>query len=147
MCITYDVIYSAFLSKVSEFNLLRLDWDDREEVVSGYLHRAATYFKKNCKYKLDLNDVAQEIEAEFDEEDVDEIVEILSEGMVVQWLAPYVNKQENLENVLSTRDFSTYSPAELLNRVSALYKDAKGSFVGAIREYSYNHNDLTQLHT
>jgi len=66
--------------------------------------------------------------------------------MVVQWLKQYVNKQEILENVLNTRDFTTYSPAELLLRVGNAYADARKNFTQMIREYSFNHGDLTDLH-
>ena len=32
----------------------------------------------------------------------DEIIDIVSDGMLIQWLKPYVYKQELLENVLNT---------------------------------------------
>ena len=80
------------------------------------------------------------------EEDEDELIEIISEGMVVQWLKPYVYKQELLENVLNTRDFTLYSPAELLLRVGNAYAKAQKDYTQMIREYSYNHGDLTVLH-
>jgi len=66
--------------------------------------------------------------------------------MVVQWLKPYVYKQELLENVLNTKDFSTYSPAELLLRVGNAYAKAQKDYLNMIREYSFNHGDLTDLH-
>jgi hypothetical protein len=80
------------------------------------------------------------------DEDMDEIVDIISEGMLVQWMKPFTYKQENLENVLNTRDFSTYSPAELFLRISDAYASAKKDFTNMMREYSYNHGDLTDLH-
>ena len=64
----------------------------------------------------------------------------------MQWLKPYAYSQEILENVLNTRDFTTYSPAELLMRVGNAYEKAQNDFTRMIREYSYNHGDLTDLH-
>ena len=87
-----------------------------------------------------------QFDVEVEPEDVDELVGIISEGMVVQWLKPYVNKQELLENILNTRDFTTYSPAELLYRVRDTYEKARREYTNMIREYSYNHGDLTNLH-
>ena len=55
-------------------------------------------------------------------------------------------KQELLENILNTRDFTTYSPAELLYRVRDTYEKARREYTNMIREYSYNHGDLTNLH-
>ena len=64
----------------------------------------------------------------------------------MQWMKPYTYSQENLENVLNTRDFTTYSPAELLMRVGNAYEKAQKDFTKMMREYSYNHGDLTDLH-
>ena len=66
--------------------------------------------------------------------------------MLIQWMKPYVYKQDNLENVLNTRDFTTYSPAELLLRVGNAYAKAQKDYTQMIREYSYNHGDLKDLH-
>ena len=51
-----------------------------------------------------------------------------------------------LENVLNTKDFSTYSPAELLMRVGNAYAKVQKDYTNMIREYSYNHGDLSDLH-
>jgi hypothetical protein len=51
-----------------------------------------------------------------------------------------------LQNVLNTRDFIQYSPAELLMRVGNAYTQAKKDYTQMIREYSFNHGDLSDLH-
>ena len=148
MSIPYDEFTKAFLSKISEFELLELDIDDSTEIVDVYMKRAVAAFKKNCKYDLatTANDELREFDVDVAAEDEDELIEIISEGMVVQWLKPYVYKQELLENVLNTRDFTLYSPAELLLRVGNAYAKAQKDYTQMIREYSYNHGDLTVLH-
>ena len=78
--------------------------------------------------------------------DLDELADIISEGMLVQWMKPFTYRQESLESVLNTRDFTTYSPAELLMRIGNAYKAAQKDFTNMMREYSYNHGDLTDLH-
>lgn len=45
-----------------------------------------------------------------------------------------------------TKDFTTYSPAELLLRVGNAYSKAQKDYISMIREYSYNHGDLSELH-
>ena len=148
MSIPYDTFVGAFLNKISEFELLQLDDNNRTEIVDGYLIRAITAFRKNCKYDLftTRDDASREFLVDVPSEDLDELVEIISEGMLVQWLKPYVYKQENLENLLNTRDFTTYSPASLLMRIGDAYKKAQSDYTQMIREYSYNHGDLTTLH-
>lgn len=148
MSVPYDVFTSAFLDKISEYDLLELYEEDRNKIVCGYMKRAISAFKKNCRYDLTnaYDDNAMAFNIDIDDNDIDEIVDIVSEGMLVQWLKPYVYKQELLENTLNTRDFTQYSPAELLNRVRETHKQAKHNYTQLIREYSYNHADLTELH-
>lgn len=148
MGIPYDVFIGAFLSKISEFEFLQLDDSTRTEIVDGYLKRAVSAFKKNCRVDLFTtgNDECREYHVEADEADMDELVDIISEGMVVQWLKPFVYQQDLLHNILNTRDYTLYSPAELLMRVGNAYTKAQKDYTQMIREYSYNHGDLSDLH-
>lgn len=147
MTVTYDSIIAVFLSKITEFELLSLVEEDRNYILDGYLTRAAASFNKVCEYDLSLRDEElREFTDDFEESDIDEIADILSEGMLVGWLKPYVYRQELLENVLNTNDFTTYSPAELLLRVGNAYSKAQKDYTQGIREYSFNHGDLTELH-
>lgn len=148
MSISYDAFVGAFLSKISEFEFVSLTDVERENMVDGYMKRAISAFKKNCKYDLvtTANDDIREFDVDIDTDSLDEIIDIISEGMVVQWLKPYIYKQELLENVLNTRDFTSYSPAELLLRVGNAYKQAQKDYTQMIREYSFNHGDLSELH-
>lgn len=148
MSVSYDLFAEAFLAKISEFEILTLDDSTREDLVDGYMKRAIANFKKNCKYDFTntADDNLRSFNIDVNEEDIDELVDIISEGMVVQWMKPYLNRQELLESVMNTRDLTTYSSAELLMRVGNAYKEAKASYTQMIREYSYNHGDLTDLH-
>lgn len=148
MNLSYDIFIRAFLLKINEFEFLQMEDDLRTEIVDGYLKGAIVAFKKNCLYDLTsaYDDENRIFDIEVADEDIDELVEIISEGMVMQWMRPYVYHQENLQNVLNTRDFTTYSPAELLMRVGNAYEKVQKDYIQMIREYSYNHGDLTELH-
>ncbi len=148
MGVPYDVFAGAFLAKISEYSFLSLTEEDRTAMVDGFMKRALSAFRKNCKYDLFTtgNDTTRTFSVDIPEADLTEIADIVSEGMVSQWLKPYVNKQENLENVLNTKDFTTYSPAELLMRVGNAYAKVQKDYTNMIREYSYNHGDLSDLH-
>lgn len=146
--VPYDRFTEAFLSKISEFDFVNLKDFERNSLIDGYMKRAIASFKKICKYDLANtgDDIIREFEIDIPEEDLEEIVDIISEGMLVQWMKPFTYRQENLENVLNTRDFTTYSPAEMLLRISNAYASARKDFTNMMREYSYNHGDLTDLH-
>lgn len=148
MSISYDMLTGAFLAKITEFEFVEFDAENRTAVIDGYMRRAVNAFKKNCKYNLhaSYDDEARKFSVEVSEDDVDEIVDIISEGMIVQWLKTYLNRQELLESVLNTRDYTTYSPAELLRRVGEAYDRVQKNYTQMIREYSFNHGDLSALH-
>lgn len=147
MSIPYDLFTGAFLSKITEFDYIKMDEYSRNQMIDQYMKIACANFNKVCKYDLSSgDDIIREFIVDIPETEIDEIVDIVSEGMLVQWMKPYVYRQENLEAVLNTRDFTTYSPAELLLRISGAYSKVQKDYTQMIREYSYNHGDLTDLH-
>ena len=148
MSVPYDKFTGAFLSKISEYEFVNLRDFERNSIVDSYMKRAIAAFRKICKYDLSTtgDDIIREFDVEIDDGDLDEIVDIVSEGMLVQWMKPYTYKQDNLENVLNTKDFTSYSPSELLMQISNAYSAAQKDFTNMMREYSYNHGDLSDLH-
>lgn len=147
MSVPYDLFTEAFLGKVTEYDFIHLDEYDRNNMVDGYMKRACSQFDKICKYDLyDRDDLIRRFNMDVPADEIDEILDIVSEGMLVQWMKPYVYKQDNLVLLLNTKDFTNYSPAELFRQVSSSYASANKRFVGMMREYSYNHGDLTELH-
>ena len=146
--VPYDVFTNAFLAKVSEYDLLSMEVDERNFVIDGYMKRAISAFRSVCQFDLSTtgDDVAREFHIQIPDWDLDEIADIISDGMLVQWMKPYTYKQEGLENTLTTRDYSQYSPAELLRRITETYTKAQRDFINKMREYSYEHGDLTNLH-
>ena len=148
MGIPYDIFTGAFLNKISEFELLQLEGNIRTEMIDSYMKRAISAFKKNCRVDLFTtgDDVERVFNVDINDDDIDELVDIISEGMVVQWLKPYVYQADLLRNLMNTRDYTLYSPAELLLRVGNQHKIAQKDFTQMIREYSYNHGDLSDLH-
>ena len=103
MSVSYDIFTNAFLSKVTEYNFIPMDPHDRNSVIDGYMKRACAQFNRLCEYDLtDFDDVVREFNVDIPEEDIDEIADIVSEGMLAQWMRPYFYRAENLENRLST---------------------------------------------
>lgn len=146
MSVSYDLFTDAFLGKVTEYDFIKLDDYDRNSTIDGYMKRACAQFNNVCKYDLVAGDDAlRELQTTIPDDEIDEIVDIVSEGMMVQWMKPYFYRADNLENVLNTSDFSQYSPAELLYRITNAYNTSKRDFANMMREYSYNHGDLSDL--
>ena len=148
MNVSYDLFADAFLSKITEFEFINLPYEDRMWIVDGYMKRAIGAFRRNCLYDLvsTRDDDLREFNVEIKKEDLYEIIDIISDGMVVQWIETYLNKQELFENAISTRDYSLHSPAELLRRVGDAYDRARRKYKQKIYDYSFNHGDLKELH-
>lgn len=150
MFVSYDTFFEAFLQKVTEYDFLRMGEDEREGLVTGYLKRAVAQFSEVCVRDLSKQDDVNrefELDDDIDVIEMDEIIDIITDIMLYQWMRQYQYKQENLEIMLNTTDFTSYSPAELLYRITNAYKMTKRNVEVAIREYSFKHNDLTVLYT
>ena len=146
MSVPYDVFTDAFLSKITEYDFVNMRDFERNGLIDGYMKRAIASFRKMYDLSSTGDDILRVFDVDIPDEDLDEIADIVSEGMLVQWMKPYTYKQESLESVLNTKDFTTYSPAELLMRIGNAYAAARKDFTNMMREYSYNHGDLTDLH-
>lgn len=153
MIVSYDVFTAAFLAKITEYSFIHLSDENRQELVDGYMKLACAEFSEVCTAGIDVgNDEERYFDLHHQDKDLtssecDEIIDIVTEGMLVQWFKQYYYKAENLENNLNTIDFTSYSPAELLYRMTTAYNMCKADFIAKIREYSYRHGDLTCLHT
>lgn len=146
MGVSYNLFTGSFIGKVSEFDFIKLDDYTRDHLVDGYLKRASAQFNKICKYDLlNCDDEQRVINEDIPNDELEEILDIISEGMIVQWLKPYLYKADNLKNLLNTADFTQYSPAELLRRIRETYQGAQRDFSNMMKEYSYNHGDLGSL--
>ena len=148
MSVPYDKFTEAFLAKITEYDFVNMKDFERNNLIDGYMKRAIAAFRHINPYDLSstADDNIREFNVDIPAEEIDELVDIISEGMLAQWMKPYTYKQENLEMALNTRDFTTYSPAELLNRISSAYAKVQKDFVSMMREYSYNHGHLTDLY-
>jgi hypothetical protein len=142
--VPYDRFAEAFLSKISDYNLALLEAYQQQDLVDRFLHTACAGFARVCRYDLTdaaLDDSARTLLSEIPAKDLGEIINILSDGMVAAWLNTYLYRQENLQNVLNTTDFSGYSPAELLKQIRAAHKQASDNFHAAMRRYSFDNAD------
>ena len=136
----YTTIYNSFLDKVNDYDLADMTAELAQTSMRGWLNQAVVRFLESCK-----KDLTQTEEGGFTEDlDLMEI-DILTEGMVEAWLKPIRNNLDLLRNTLSTKDFTTFSPANLLDKVNDTYSMAHANFLSRIKEYSFIRNDVGDL--
>lgn len=138
MATPYSEIIQAFLGKITDTDLPQFDDLTKDTIVIGYMRSACAKFAKVCK--VDLRDKDEELQ-KFNQDLNDEIIDILTENMLVEWLKPKVLFSDNLSNLLSTKDFSLYSPANLLKELRETYSYFQKNAKGLINNYSFAHSE------
>lgn len=140
MATDFSVVYGSFLSKVTDTDLSDMTEEDANSVMSDLLKQATVKFSESCK--KDLSDVTTTgFVSDLDDYEVD----ILSELMVEAWYKPHINYTDLLRNKLSTKDFTTFSPANLQKENRESYELAHRRARSMINEYSFRMNNIGDL--
>lgn len=142
MATPYDDVINGFLSKITDYDLPKFLVVEREEIIIGFMKTACSKFKRLCKIDLsDRNDETKQFNQTLD----DEIVDIINELMITEWLKPKLYSTENLKNILNTKDFSQYSPANLLDKIQSVFSESKSQSKRAMNNYSHIHGGVSEL--
>ena len=140
---TYETVFAEFKDKITDPDLITFAEDLQTEMLIAYMKKAIGKCKRVVK-TVDLNNRDDEL-MEFGVELPDEVMDIITEWMTVFWLQPFVNNIENLRNNLSTKDFSVFSPANLLEKIGDRYDIARKHARSLTNEYSYIVADMKEL--
>ena len=75
----------------------------------------------------------------------EEEISILVDGMILEWMKPYVYSSDNFRNGMNTKDYSVFSPANLLKEMSNTYTALKQERDHEIIKYSYSYGNVSEL--
>jgi len=142
MATTFKEIYDRAIFRFADYEFLKHDIQTREDILERHLMAAKTDFQRICKF--DISEYDKELKR-FNVDLGDEEIEILSLGVASKWLSYKSLDSELLRNVLNSRDYYYYSPANLLKEIQTLRKTLKDEFQSAMRRYSYYDNSLDTL--
>lgn len=142
MATPFTDIYARAVFRFADYEFLKQDIETREGVLEKYLISAKTEFQRVCKIDLGDYDLALK---QFNQTLDDEIIEILSLGIAFYWLSYKALNSELLKNVLNSKDYYYYSPANLLKEVQTLRKTLRKEFNSQMRQYSYSNNTIETL--
>lgn len=142
MATPFADIYARAIFRFADYEFLKQDIETRESILEQYLFSAKVEFQRVCH--VDLNDYDM-TKKQFNQDLDDEIIEILSLGIAFYWLSYKALNSELLKNVLNSKDYYYYSPANLLKEVQTLRKTIRDEFRGKMRQYSYNNNSISTL--
>ena len=142
MATPFTDIYARAIFRFADYEFLKQDIETREGVLEKYLISAKTEFQRVCK--ADLGDYDLELK-QFNQTLDDEVIEILSLGIAFYWLSYKALNSELLKNVLNSKDYYYYSPANLLKEVQTLRKTLRDEFNSKMRQHSYNDSTIGTL--
>ena len=142
MATKFENIFSRAIFRFADHDFLKEDIEAREEILEQYLMSAVAEFHRLCRtdigeYNLTTKEFSQTLD--------DEVIEILALGIAFYWLSYKSLNSELLKNVLNSRDYYYYSPANLLKEIQTLRKTLRDEFNSRLRFYSYNNNTLSSL--
>lgn len=135
MATAFSEIYDRAIFRFADYDFLPNSPEEREDVLERYLISAKTDFLHICK--IDLGDCDYTLK-QFNQTLDDEVIEILSLGIAYYWLSFKTLNSKLTKNVLNSKDYYYYSPANLLKEVQTLRKTLHKEFYSKMRLYSYN---------
>lgn len=144
MATSYSDIFNAFMYKVEGYKLIQLVTEDRERILNIYLTAACRKAYKKVKEYVDLSDRDDKMQ-EFHVDLEDDMIDILAEVMVTEWLRPKLYSEELIESRLNTKDFTEFSPAKLIEQVRAVYDMSELNAKVSINNYTFSHGDIAEL--
>lgn len=119
---TFQEIYDNLKSKILDYDFIDLDVEQENEMLGLKLKSALSKFVTSKNIKMDMD------KGTFNR-DLDGLeIEILTYGLLCEWLSPKIYTSELLEQRLSSNDFKQFSQANHLSELIALKKQADNDF-------------------
>lgn len=130
---SYDEIYKRFLNKITSFRILELSDNDVQEMLLMWLVSSISKFRK-CKSDLSKRD--DEL-LEFNEELLNEEIEILALLMVNEWLEPQINSELYVNQFYGGKEERFYAQANQLDKLMDLKQSNHLRAQKLMRDYAY----------
>lgn len=152
--IQYDEIYSRFFTKVEAYDLIDEDMMDtsgefmcnwlRSSVYEPYIRRLF----KAVSMDDDEEVMGFEMRYEIDEgTDLEFVINLLSWGMVYNWVAPKVYSITNIVQHFTSSDQKYYSQASHLSQLQAIKSEAEAKMRALVRDRGYLYNSYLDRNT
>ena len=138
----YEEVYERYRGQVRNYEFLDYDAVTREAMQLDLLKMAISDFEDVCKQ--DLNDREDDL-LEFNITLTNREKDILALGMIVHFVRQYVYNTDALQNGLSTKDFTLFSHANLLEKMTTLLTTTERQQMKEINLYSFRNGEISSL--
>lgn len=133
MATTFSSVYDKFLKLIESVTLAKLTDQQMTEFMDSLLDASIELYFTNCK-----TDLSDRNSTQFNQTLSSREEWILAHGMVLVWYESNVNSERKLKNNISTKDYTIYSPANLLDKLVALNKYSEKKFRQLMVMYSFS---------
>ena len=130
MATPVEKIFTRFLSQIEDESWLEIDEEVIVELMYDYLTKSIVEFNV-CKKDLTVDYEADEIVSDLEE---DEML-ILAFGMVIHYLTPKILREENLQQMVTSSDFSKLSNANMLDKLIKLRVQVRNDYQMYLHKY------------
>lgn len=138
----FEDIYERYRARVRNYDFLDYNSITRDVFQYDLLMMSISDFEDVCQN--DLNDREDELLV-FNVDLTNREKDILALGMVLHFIEPYVYNTDSLQNALNTKDFSLYSPANLLEKMTELMTTTERRLKREINLYSFRNGGISSL--
>ena len=130
MATPVEKIFTRFLSQIEDESWLEIEEEILIELMYDYLVKSIVEFNV-CKKDLTIDFDNDEIVSDLSE---DEVL-ILAFGMVIHYLTPKILREENLQQMVTSSDFSKLSNANMLDKLIKLRVQVSNDYQMYLHKY------------
>ena len=140
--INYDVIFSSFLSNVTDYKIAKQDEDVTIEQLKEYLHKAiGTPYIRALFLTISMDDETGLLTYEMKNPDAngdDEfLITMLGKAMVYEWVLPQVQKTSLLAQMFSGKEVKWYAQSSHMSELRSIKDDAELEVRRMIRDRGF----------
>ncbi len=138
MCTPYEKIYENLLPKFYSYEIPLMTEDEVKEQLHDYLIPAIARFHICKKNLQDRDDNLECFNSELSEMEI----EILSNYVLLEYLdSEYIRTPTLLKVNLSSSDFNSYSPANMLDKLLSMHKTYLSENETLLSRYAWKNTD------
>lgn len=130
MATPVEEVFNRFLTQIEDESWLELDEEVLEELMLDYLCKSIVEFNV-CVKSLDIDFNTNEFIADLEEDEA----QILAYGMVMHYLTPKILREENLQQMVTSSDFSKLSNANMLDKLLKLRTQIRKEYQMYLHKY------------
>lgn len=146
LTLTFDQIYSLFLSKLKALDLIELVDSDAFELMGEWLlsvkaHPRVRKLFSSINFNFDTQICNFTLKNPIDDEtDCDFIRDLFAVGMTWKWAEPKYFSAENVLQFFGGKEEKFYSQSNHMNSIRLLYEKGEENLFKTIRDYGYINN-------